>query len=186
MNRVIVFAYGLLAATIVASAEQDRRVRDHDVNWVAPARADEKMNPLINRPATAAGGRRIFQDRCSTCHGDNARGTSRAPDLTARAVQTQSDGALFWKITNGNTRTDMPTFSFLPELQRWQLVLHLRAHATSAEKANSANGGHTPNSKGAVRSPRRLGHCCGFLIAAWNCSDWKRGTTTRRLNSSRL
>jgi hypothetical protein len=40
-------------------------------------------------------------------------------------VQEQSDGVLFWKITTGNTRRGMPTFSFLPESQRWQLVLHI-------------------------------------------------------------
>jgi hypothetical protein len=33
---------------------------------------------------------------------------------------------LFWKITNGNTDRGMPSFSKLPELQRWQLVLYLR------------------------------------------------------------
>jgi len=44
-------------------------------------------------------------------------------------VQVQSDGALYWKITGGNTRGGMPTFSFLPELQRWQLVMHLRTLA---------------------------------------------------------
>jgi hypothetical protein len=30
----------------------------------------------------------------------------------------QSDGALFWKITNGNPDRGMPSFSKLPELQR--------------------------------------------------------------------
>jgi hypothetical protein len=41
-------------------------------------------------------------------------------------VQQQSDGVLFWKITNGNTRRGMPSFSKLPELQRWQIVLYIR------------------------------------------------------------
>jgi hypothetical protein len=41
-------------------------------------------------------------------------------------VQAQSDGALFWKISSGNTHSGMPAFSFLPEPQRWQLVLRLR------------------------------------------------------------
>jgi hypothetical protein len=42
-------------------------------------------------------------------------------------VQSQSDGALFWKITNGNPDRGMPSFSRLPELQRWQLVLYIRS-----------------------------------------------------------
>jgi hypothetical protein len=44
-------------------------------------------------------------------------------------VQVQTDGALFWKISTGNTRKGMPAFSFLPEAQRWQLVLRLRTLA---------------------------------------------------------
>ena len=76
---------------------------------------------------TTAGGKKIFGQRCAECHGAEARGTDRAPDLTADDLQQQSDGALFWKISSGNTRAGMPSFSFLPEAQRWQLVLSLRA-----------------------------------------------------------
>ena len=60
------------------------------------------------------------------CHGDTGRGTADAPDLGADDVQKQTDGALFWKISSGNTHAGMPSFSFLPAGQRWQLVLHLR------------------------------------------------------------
>jgi hypothetical protein len=44
-------------------------------------------------------------------------------------VQSQSDGELYWKISSGNTRRGMPSFSFLPELERWQLVLLVRSFA---------------------------------------------------------
>ncbi len=47
-------------------------------------------------------------------------------DLQLPVVQEQSDGTLFWKITNGNTGRGMPSFSKLPELQRWQIVLYIR------------------------------------------------------------
>jgi hypothetical protein len=47
-------------------------------------------------------------------------------DLQLAIVQQQSDGTLFWKITNGNARHGMPSFSKLPELERWQLVLYIR------------------------------------------------------------
>jgi hypothetical protein len=51
----------------------------------------------------------------------NRRETLRRP-----AVQQQADGVLFWKLTNGNATRGMPSFSKLPELQRWQLVLYIR------------------------------------------------------------
>jgi len=47
-------------------------------------------------------------------------------DLCLPVVQQQSDGMLFWKITNGNTSRGMPSFSKVPELQRWQIVLYVR------------------------------------------------------------
>jgi hypothetical protein len=51
-------------------------------------------------------------------------------------VQAQTDGALFWKISGGNSHQGMPAFSFLPDPQRWQLVLHLRAIATPAARSS--------------------------------------------------
>ena len=103
------------------------QLRERDPAWVAPVDAASKLNPLANRTDAVAGGRKVFQQRCATCHGDDGRGSTKAPDLTQPAVQEQSDGALFWKVSSGNTRQGMPSFSFLPELQRWQLVLHIRA-----------------------------------------------------------
>jgi mono/diheme cytochrome c family protein len=102
------------------------QVRDRDPDWLAPPQARDKVNPLLSRPDAAAGGRKLFQQRCLACHGDDGRGTAKGPDLTARDVQAQADGELYWKISTGNTHAGMPAFSFLPELQRWQLVLHLR------------------------------------------------------------
>ncbi|HEV2728482.1 MAG TPA: hypothetical protein VGV15_00495 [Terriglobales bacterium] len=49
-----------------------------------------------------------------------------AADFQLPLVQNQSDGTLFWKITNGNPDRGMPSFSTLPEPQRWQLVLFIR------------------------------------------------------------
>jgi mono/diheme cytochrome c family protein len=103
------------------------QLRERDPAWVAPDEATSKINPLANLTDVVAGGRKLFEQRCATCHGDDGRGSTKAPDLTQPAVQEQRDGALFWKISSGNTRQGMPSFSFLPEPQRWQLVLHIRA-----------------------------------------------------------
>lgn len=111
---------------MVSSAVQ---VRPHDERWVAPQRETLRVNPWASHPKVEAGGRKVFLQRCATCHGNDGRGSTKAPDLTRVSVRSQTDGALFWKISGGNTYTGMPTFSFLPEPQRWQLVLHLRAIA---------------------------------------------------------
>ena len=99
-----------------------------DPNWRAPEAAVTKANPLARKPQLAAGGKKLFARECVECHGEDGGGIvkKQAADLQLPAVQQQSDGTLFWKITNGNPDRGMPSFSKLPELQRWQLVLYLR------------------------------------------------------------
>lgn len=99
-----------------------------DPGWRAPAEAISRSNPLAQKPEAAAGGGKLFKRNCAECHGEDGSGLAKknAADLLLPGVQSQSDGSLFWKITNGNTDHGMPSFSRLPELQRWQLVLYLR------------------------------------------------------------
>lgn len=97
-----------------------------DPGWQPPKTAITRPNPLAGNSEAAGGGRKLFLRECSECHGTEGNGRKRAADLVMPQVQKQSDGALFWKITNGNARHGMPSFSRLPELQRWQLVLFLR------------------------------------------------------------
>jgi mono/diheme cytochrome c family protein len=97
-----------------------------DPAWQPPVPATTKTNPLAGSPELAAGGRKLFQRHCAQCHGPEGQGRKNAADLQLPVVQRQSDGALWWKITNGNSRRGMPAFSGLPEMQRWQLVLYLR------------------------------------------------------------
>ncbi len=101
-----------------------------DPSWIAPAKDAAKKNPLAAKPDLAAGGQKVFNRGCAVCHGDEAyRAAAKAPDLASEAVQAQPDGALFWKITNGNARKGMPSWGSIPEPQRWQLVLYIRSLA---------------------------------------------------------
>jgi len=97
-----------------------------DAKWRAPEEAAAKKNQLAEKPELAAGGRKLFKRNCVECHGDSGQGLKKAADLQLPVVQEQSDGALYWKITNGNPDRGMPSFSGIPELQRWQIVLYLR------------------------------------------------------------
>lgn len=100
-----------------------------DPHWHAPEDSSTRANPLASRPEAAAGGRKLFAKNCAECHGQNGSGMEKkhSADFHLPAVQQQTDGALFWKITNGNAGRGMPSFSKLPELQRWQLVLYIRS-----------------------------------------------------------
>jgi mono/diheme cytochrome c family protein len=96
--------------------------------WKAPADAAAKKNPIAGKPELAAGGKKVFTKTCAVCH-DSGSSTQKAPHLSSEAVQKESDGALFCKISNGNTRSGMPSFSSLPDAQRWQLILYIRSLA---------------------------------------------------------
>ena len=116
----------VVAAAMSVVAVAAAQIPGHDPDWIVPAPASSRANPLANRPGVAAGGRKIFEQRCAACHGRDGSGTPKGPDLTQLPVQAQTDGELFWRISSGNARAGMPTFSYLPEAQRWQLVLHVR------------------------------------------------------------
>lgn len=124
MIRFVVLAISLLAAPALAQ----NTGYQPDPAWQPPEAAAARANPLASSPHLAAGGRKLFQRYCVKCHGEEGSGVKekKAADLQLPVVQQQSDGALFWKITNGNLRRNMPAFGSLPELQRWQLVLYLR------------------------------------------------------------
>jgi mono/diheme cytochrome c family protein len=123
---IILFAEALLTAQNV-NYQQDSK-------WRAPDEAAAKPNPLAEKPELAAGGKKLFKRNCMECHGDSGQGLKKAADLQLTVVQEQSDGTLYWKITNGNPDRGMPSFSNIPELQRWQIVMHLRTLKRSDAK----------------------------------------------------
>jgi mono/diheme cytochrome c family protein len=93
----------------------------------APEKARQRVNPLENDPEAIAAGRLLFEDHCAECHGDNAEGGKKGPNLRAPEVQNATPGTLFWLLTNGVVRKGMPVWSKLPEPQRWQLVRYLKS-----------------------------------------------------------
>ncbi len=117
MRTAVIFA--LLTIGTFALAQTNERAA-----WNAPAEASGKQNPLKDKPELAAGGKKVFSKMCVVCHAAGAN--QKGPHLESPLVQEQSDGAVFWKLTNGNSRTGMPSFSSLPEAQRWQLVMYIR------------------------------------------------------------
>jgi mono/diheme cytochrome c family protein len=102
--------------------------------WVAPESADKLQNPIVNDAVSIQNGDKIFQSVCWTCHGKLGKGdgpasiglTPKPVDLSNAGVQSQSDGAIFWKITEGRGVMS-PYKSNLTTKQRWQLVNYIRA-----------------------------------------------------------
>jgi mono/diheme cytochrome c family protein len=93
----------------------------------APEKAVNRGNPLENDPEAVAAGKLLFADHCAECHGDDARGGRKGPNLRVSDVRNATPGTLFWLLTNGVVRKKMPAWSKLPEPQRWQLVRFLKS-----------------------------------------------------------
>jgi hypothetical protein len=96
-----------------------------------PPSAPELVNPFGASPEAAAAGHKLFLRHCAECHGDDGRGSRRAPSLDSGRLRQAPASALFWFLTNGRLVAGMPSWSRLPAARRWQLVAYLQARSAS-------------------------------------------------------
>jgi mono/diheme cytochrome c family protein len=99
----------------------------HDWKDRVPARERMRTNPLPEDKATIDRGAEIYAERCASCHGVDALGKGHRPGLRTGRVREATDGELFWLLENGNLRRGMPSWSALPEPQRWQVERYVRS-----------------------------------------------------------
>lgn len=106
--------------------------------WPAPAEAASLTNPVKPNADAVRTGRELYLQRCADCHGKEGKGNGYlsaqlkregkpiAPtNLTSQMVQANTDGELFWKITNGRSPMPANRVRFDDE-QRWYIVTYLR------------------------------------------------------------
>ena len=104
-------------------------------DWKVPAEAAKMENPVKNDREAMAIGKAIYSKHCKSCHGKDGLGDgSKAEELetypgdfTTQEFQKQTDGALYYKLTEG--RDDMPAFDkkIPSEEDRWILVHYMRS-----------------------------------------------------------
>ena len=100
--------------------------------WTAPPSEKSKKSPVAASPKALEQGKKVAQVNCVSCHGKGGKGDGAAAaalnpkpaDWTSKKIQDESDGELFWKITNG--RGAMPGWRHIPENDRWALVQYVR------------------------------------------------------------
>jgi mono/diheme cytochrome c family protein len=90
--------------------------------------AKPATNPFQNDSQARLAGQKLFQRDCSGCHGENGQGNGRrhTPVLKTDSVRQANPGTLFWVLRNGSPNHRMPSFSHLPEEQRWQIITFLQ------------------------------------------------------------
>jgi mono/diheme cytochrome c family protein len=122
-----------LFITLVVLVASSRLARAQDNIWKAPADADQLENPLKGNADAIKKGKVQYNKLCSICHGAKGKGDGVAAmalkpkpaNFKSEQIQAQSDGALFWKMTEG--RAPMaPYKESLKEEERWQLVNYIR------------------------------------------------------------
>ena len=101
--------------------------------WLSPAPSTAKKNPVASSQNSIAAGQKIYSKTCVMCHGKAGDADGPAvielnihpAKLSDPQLNTESDGALFWKITTG--RKPMPAYGKrLSETDRWNLVNYIR------------------------------------------------------------
>lgn len=97
--------------------------------WMSKVPKEERtrVNPYAAQPDAIAAGRTLFEDHCAKCHGADALGRHGRPSLRSEEVREASDGELAWILRNGSLWKGMPSWSELPEPERWQLIAYLRS-----------------------------------------------------------
>ncbi|MGA9668821.1 MAG: cytochrome c [Terracidiphilus sp.] len=112
----------LLGATLSFAAATSSRWQH------IPARDHARSNPLAANAETEAAGALIYRDRCLQCHKANALGDGhKRPALRSERIRTATDGDIEWFLRQGDIGHGMPSWSSLPEAQRWQIVAWLRS-----------------------------------------------------------
>ncbi|CAN5420127.1 hypothetical protein BH10BAC3_BH10BAC3_28270 [soil metagenome] len=102
--------------------------------WPVSDAAKNKKNPVASNAESIAAGKELWSTHCKSCHGAKGLGDGNKAaqlktepgDLSKADFQSQTDGALFYKTSEG--RDDMAAFKkkIPDEEDRWSLVNFIR------------------------------------------------------------
>jgi len=130
-RNLLIAALAPILATFVAPVGS--RADTPPEEWKAPARAARRKNPTAPDERSLAAGKAVYAAQCMSCHGPAGKGDGPAAkdlnpkprNLSDPKIQEQTDGSIFWKITEG--RKPMPTFDkLISEDDRWHVINYVR------------------------------------------------------------
>ena len=102
--------------------------------WPVPDKYMKMVNPVKSDATSIADGKQLWLQHCTSCHGKTGKGDGPKAanlktlphDLSKADVQSQPDGAFFYKTSEG--REDMPSFKKkMPDPDDiWSIVNYIR------------------------------------------------------------
>lgn len=101
--------------------------------WEAPAEFAELKSPLKVTPEIIKKGKYLYTQRCELCHGAEGKGNGgynspqykQSTNLTSKVTQANSDGELFYKVSNSRDRHPSSKVIYSDD-DRWAVVAFLR------------------------------------------------------------
>jgi mono/diheme cytochrome c family protein len=102
--------------------------------WPVPEKYEKMKNPVKSDAESIATGKSLWNKHCVSCHGKTGMGDgtkaatlkTHPGDFSKPEFKAQSDGAVFYKTTEG--RKDMPSFKkkITDEDDVWSLINYIR------------------------------------------------------------
>jgi mono/diheme cytochrome c family protein len=103
-------------------------------SWPVPEKYIKMANPVKADATSLNTGKELWTKHCQSCHGKSGKGDgpkaaqleTQPHDLKKSEIQEQTDGAFFYKTSQG--RKDMPSFKkkITDENDIWSIVNYLR------------------------------------------------------------
>ena len=123
--------------------------------WVVPAEDELRKSPFAFDDASRKAGSEIYNASCKSCHGEPGKNNPiplvpPPPDFASVKMQSNSDGALQFKVTAG--RGPMPSFkNTLSATDVWRVISYARSfndkYVQEVSKSSEAGGASVQNVK---------------------------------------
>ena len=125
----------ILAPWVIPAAAQSTTTQ---AAATVPAREAQRKNTIPADAGSIATGKQVYTGNCAPCHGATGKGNGPVAylqvtppsDLTDAKHAQDSDGTLYWKLSNGHPPMPKFDFTLLPEESRWNVVNYLRTLIT--------------------------------------------------------